>query len=149
MIIDKIENAELYYILDDKIAKAFDYLENTDFENIECGKYIIEEDNIYAIVQDYQTKPIDPCKWEAHKKYIDIQYIVQGQELIGYTNIENVESITEYDTDKDITFYTGEGDFITAKSGYFVILWPQDAHMPGIFVNETEYVKKVVVKIKI
>ena len=76
MIIDKIENHKLYAGISDKIAKAFSYINKTDLINIAPGTYKIDNDNIFAIVQEYDTKDKSECKLEGHFKYIDIQYII-------------------------------------------------------------------------
>jgi len=149
MIIDKLKNASLYYGTSEKIATALKFLENTDLSEFQNGKYNIEDDDIFVIVQDYQTKPLSEGKFEAHRKYIDIQYIIKGVEKMGYVNVHKLKPSTEYDEEKDIAFFEGSGDFLTADKGTFIIFSPQDAHMPGIETKTSEYVKKAVVKIKI
>lgn len=149
MIIDKIENAELYYGLGERLKKAFEFLKNNDLSNYENGKYEIEEDDIFVSVQDYQTKPISEGKFEAHKKYIDIQFIIKGEEKLGFGNIHNFKPESFYDEKNDIVFLNGEGDFVTALENYFLIFTPQDAHMPCIAIENPAYVKKAVVKVKI
>jgi len=150
MVIDKIENALFYYGLSERIEKALKYIENSDLLNLENGKYQIEGDDIYAIVQDYETKPQSQGKWEAHKKYIDIQYIIKGRERIGWGMISDFSEITTYNEDKDIFFLEGNGEFTEIKEGFFIILTPQDVHMPSISVGKNqEYVKKAVIKVKV
>ncbi len=147
MIIDKLDNGQYYYGLGVKIQKALEYLNNTNLMELELGKYQIENDDIYAMVFEYDTKSIEGVLWEGHKRYIDIQYMVKGSEKMGYTNIENIKTTIEYDTSKDILFGTGVGDFITVKEGMFILFAPQDGHMPSISVEKPEKVKKVVVKV--
>jgi len=148
MIFDKLENAQFYYGLGEKIKLAFEYLAVTELTSLENGRYAIDGDEVFVIVQDYRTKPENEGKWEVHRKYIDIQYIVQGTEKLGWLNLNDFEPETEYDSDKDIVFGSGKGDFLTAKPGQFVMFTPQDAHMPGLCVDTPEYVKKAVVKVK-
>ncbi|HEX8461835.1 MAG TPA: YhcH/YjgK/YiaL family protein, partial [Segetibacter sp.] len=83
MIADVIENAGLYEGLNSKFIKAFDYLRKTDFASVEKGKYTIDGDEIFAIVNQFETKDKSECEVEAHKKHIDIQYVVRGTELFG------------------------------------------------------------------
>ena len=149
MIIDKLKNAFLYYGISEKIATALKYLENTDLLEFQNGKYNIEDDDIFVIVQDYHTKPLSEGKFEAHKKYIDIQYIINGVEKMGYTYVHKLNPITEYDEEKDIIFFEGDADFVTVEEGFFTVFAPEDAHMPGIEPKTSEYVKKAVVKIKV
>lgn len=149
MIVDDIKNSDFYLGLNEKFSKAFDFIKNSDLLSMECGKYEIDGDNIYANLQEYDTKPVDEGKWEAHKKYIDIQYVIKGQEEMGYANISEMKPICEYDESKDIVFLKGSGDFFVVKEGFFTIFTPNDAHMPSLAVVEEEYTKKVIVKIKI
>lgn len=151
MIIDKLENAEFYYGLGEKYKKAFEFLKNTDMKNLENGKHEIDGDEIFVAVQDYQTKTEDDAEFEAHKKYTDIQFIITGEEKLGYGNIENFSETTDFDEEKDIVFLKNnepKNEFAIAKENYFLIFTPQDAHMPCISINNATYVKKAVVKIK-
>ncbi|MGV8981265.1 YhcH/YjgK/YiaL family protein [Clostridium sp.] len=147
MVIDKLSNAKQYYGLSARIEKALKYLQNTDLENIKIGKYEIDGKNIFAIVSEYEAKNLDEGKWEAHREYLDIQYVVSGKEKIGYAGINEMKMIGEYNEAKDVLFLAGEGDLLLVSEGTFAIFAPQDAHMPGIKVNNGQHVKKVVVKI--
>ena len=149
MIADTIENALMYYNLGENFQKDFEFLKNTDLKNLANGKYEIDGDNIFVSVQDYHTKPESEGKFEAHKKYADIQFIIKGEEKIGCTNIQNCAPTTFYDDKNYIVFLEGKGDFITAQENTFLIFMPQDAHMPCIAINDSVYVKKAVVKVKI
>lgn len=135
----------------ERINQGLDYIKNTDFSSIENGKYEIEGNNVFAIVQDYHSKPLEEGKFEAHKKYIDIQYIIKGQERICVGKLENFQNTTEYDNEKDIIFLKPKestpSDFITLKEKEFAIFKPEDAHMPSISIDKPSYVKKVVVKV--
>ncbi|GKU26600.1 YhcH/YjgK/YiaL family protein [Clostridium folliculivorans] len=147
MIIDKLDNGTEYYGLGGRIKKALEYLKSTDLAELEPGKYQIENDEIYAMVSEYDTKSVEEVLWEAHKSYIDIQYMINGSEKMGYTNAENIKVTTEYDSEKDILFGTADGDFVTVEEGMFIIFKPQDGHMPSIRIDDSERVKKVVVKV--
>ena len=153
MIRDSIKNANNYYNLSERVKKGLEYLENTDFSKVLCGKYEIDGQSVYASVQDYHSKPLHEGKFEAHKKYIDIQYIVQGEEQIGVLNIDNLEEETPYSEEKDIEFLIQKpktnAEFFKLKEKDFLILMPKDAHMPSIAIDKSEYVKKVVVKVSV
>ena len=84
MIIDRIENANLYKNIGERISKSFDYIKTTNLKNLPAGKYPIDGENIFALVSEYKTKLESEGKLEAHKKYIDVQYVLNGEELIGY-----------------------------------------------------------------
>jgi len=146
MIIDKIENAKLYYNLGMRIKKALDYTRQTDLKNLQPGKYEIEGDNIFALISEYETKTESEGKLEAHRKYIDVQYVIEGEELMGYAPLGNQQILEPYKEENDIVFYNGEKSFTKVTAGMFAIFFPTDVHMPGICVEKMSAVKKLVIK---
>ncbi len=148
MIIDKIENSDLYLNVGKRIAKALKYINSTDFSSIEPGKYEIEDDNIFAIVNEYETKNINDCLLEAHRKFIDIQYIHSGVELIGVASLANQIPTREYDESKDCVFFSEETSLVRMTSGMFAVFFPDDLHMPGVKADSVSKVKKVVIKVR-
>ena len=149
MIVDKIENAELYSILGERIKKSFNYIRQTDFKMLQPGRYDIDDNNIFALISEYQTKSESEGKLEAHKKYIDVQYVIEGEELMGYAPLGDQSILEPYKKENDIIFYTGEKVFIKVTEGMFAIFFPEDVHMPGISVNQKSPVKKLVIKVKV
>jgi YhcH/YjgK/YiaL family protein len=147
MILDSLKNAHLYTNVSERIALGLKYLQETDLAALEPGKYEIDGTNVYAAISAYDSRTLEQGKFEAHKKYIDIQYIVSGSEKMYYSNIINMEEATEYNEVKDVLFYKGNGDALTVNSGNFAIFFPEDVHMPNIAVDAPAPVKKVVVKI--
>lgn len=148
MVLDRIENASLYQALHPCFKQAFDYIAQIDIHTIPVGRYEVDGDSIYALVQEYLTKPQGEGKWEAHRRYIDLQYVVQGAEGMGYANIHNLEQ-GEYMPEKDFLPLFGEGEQIALRSGYFVLLFPEDAHMPSMALGESKPARKIVVKIEV
>ncbi len=149
MLIDKIGNYGLYSGLRKNIFTALEHIRNTDFTNMETGRYDIDGENIFAIVSDYTTKNSADCRLEAHRKYIDVQYMVKGAELVGYAPLMKQIPVTDYDGEKDVTFYKDDAvSFINFNKGMFVIFFTGDLHMPGIGTKPST-VRKVVVKVKI
>ena len=134
--------------LNKNIKTGLKYLENTDLLNTEDGKYIIDSENIYANIQSGMTKDSKTTPWEAHRVYTDIQYIIKGAEIMGWDNLENFEETDSYNEEKDVVFGNAKGNYFTVPEGYFVIFTPQDAHKPMLQINQPEYVKKVIVKVK-
>jgi YhcH/YjgK/YiaL family protein len=149
MIIDKLSNAHLYSNLGERINKAFNYLKTTDFSKSELGRYDIDGDNIFALVNEYNTKEETEGKLEAHKNYLDVQFVANSKELMGYVPLKNQKVITPYNEQNDIIFYEGDKSFTLVEEGMFAIFFPTDVHMPGIKVENSEYVKKVVVKVRV
>ncbi len=149
MIIDVLENANLYHEVNNRFNKAFNFLRNIDLSRLNPGKYEIEGTSIYAIVDNYFTRPKEEGLWEAHRRYIDIQFVVKNKEQIGYANLGQMQNYTEYDEEKDILFFKGTGSYFIIPAGTFVILTPQDVHMPGVAIEKPEAIKKIVLKILI
>jgi YhcH/YjgK/YiaL family protein len=149
MIIDVLKNADLYREVNSKFNKAFNFLRNMDLLKLNPGKYEVEGTSIYAIVDNYFTRPKEEGLWEAHHRYIDIQFVVKNKEQMGYANLDQMQNYTEYDQEKDILFFKGTGSYFIIPADTFVILTPQDVHMPGIAIEKPEAVKKIVLKILI
>ena len=127
--------------------KSFHFLSG-DLENQEPGKYEIDGDNAYAIVTEAPSKTPEMAKWEAHEKYIDIQYVIRGEEKIGVTPLSNATVSKPYDETNDYANYEAEGELYTAKPGTFFLFFPKDVHRPNILIEGFEVVKKVVIKIR-
>jgi YhcH/YjgK/YiaL family protein len=148
MVIDKIENYRLYSKLTKRMTKGFEFINDTDLVSLESGKYQIDNDDIFAIVQEYDTKEEQDCVLEGHHKYIDIQYIIRGVELMGFTPLTDQVAVEE-NLEKDYTFYKGETSLLRMKEGMFALFFPEDLHRPGVKADQISKVKKVVVKVKI
>lgn len=149
MITDKLSNANLYFGVSSGIKKAFKYLKETDFSNVEPGRYELEENDIFVIVNDYVTKEITEGKPESHKEYIDVQYVADGTELIGYAPLAEQEIIDTYNKENDIIFYDCECSLLKIEAGSFAVFFPGDIHMPGLKSDFKSNVRKVVVKVRV
>lgn len=146
MIIDTLSNSEKYINLHKDFKLVFDYINSNDLNAMECGKHEIRGKEVFFNLQEYETKPTQ--KLEAHKKYIDIQVVVSGEEYMGYTNIDTTTVTEEYDEEKDVMFLNGTTDKVKATNKNFIIFYPQDAHMPALSVDKPIFVKKAIFKIK-
>ena len=149
MIYDKLENLGLYSCLGEKMEMAIHYLLNTDFTHMKAGKYELMGKDVYAIVNEYQTKPIDEVKWEAHKIYADIQFVVSGAEKMGFSSLDKVQTTDTYFEEKDIEFFSGEGNYVNVAAGEICIFFPHDVHRPSIAIENPIAVKKIVIKVKV
>lgn len=149
MVTDRLVNAALYRSLSPRIAAAIDYVTTTDFSTIADGKHAIDDDRLFALVQRYTSKPRSDGRWEAHRKYIDLQVVVSGIEQIGYVSNNQLDA-GPYDDAKDLIWLSGTvGQWFTLPAGHFTLLWPGDAHMPGVQADGPAEVLKVVVKIAV
>ena len=152
MILDQLKHAEAYRHLGEGFAAGLDYLRSSDFAHIPDGRYEIIGSNGFAIVQSYTTKPREKGRWEAHRKYADIQYMIIGQERMGVVPIERVKVEQPYNAERDLEFFTGGDDaaqFLTVGQGWFAIFLPHDVHMPTLAIERPAPVKKVVVKVRL
>jgi YhcH/YjgK/YiaL family protein len=149
MIIDTIENLKLYKGLSENLAKAINYLITNDLSSLEIGKHAIVEDDIFVLMSEYNTKEEVDCKTETHKKYIDIQIMLKGEEKFGFAFLNNQKVSETYNPEKDCMFYDTLLDYQNLHEGTFVIFFPSDLHCPSIKINDSIKVKKAVVKVKV
>lgn len=150
MIIDTMQNASRYFGVHPLFAKAFEYIQRTDLNAIETGKYEIDGDQLKAIVAEKKgvTSAESTAKFECHNHHIDIQLCVKGNEQIGWKPREKcVSQKGDYNPEKDVLFYNDAPDmFFQLTDGQFVIFFPEDVHAPMIGEGE---IKKIVIKVKI
>jgi YhcH/YjgK/YiaL family protein len=150
MILDQISNASNYAFGNPLLQKGLDFLRSPEAASLPVGRFELEGDRLFALVQEYPTKPQMDCFWEAHRKYIDIQYIVSGVEDIGYAPLASLKIIEPYDSAKDMMKLTGDGSVLRIPAGMFTVFFPHDAHKPcmapsGVVAS----VRKIVVKVAV
>ena len=149
MITDALENAAAYYDLLPGIAVALRFLVDPQTQCLEIGKHQIDADRIFALVQEYNTKRRDECFWEAHRRFIDVQFVQTGIEAIAWAPIHQMRPSKPYDPKKDFEGFQGTGQTIQVPAGSFAIFMPHDVHMPGLAVGEPRLVRKIVVKVAV
>jgi len=145
MIVEKLSNPEISKL---RFAEALEFLKTCD--GLEKGRYELAG-GAYALVQEYVSRAEDEVRWEAHRKYIDIQYIISGAERIGFAFTENLRGTDVYDPAKDVLKADNAQDasFVSLRAGQFAVFFPSDGHKPGVSDGEPCAVKKVVVKIPV
>jgi biofilm protein TabA len=150
MIIDRIEHRAFYLQLGSRVGEALEYLATTDFSKIPDGKYELDGQRLFAHVQRYRPKAIGEIVWESHRNYIDVQYMAEGAERMGYAMLSDLPPVKEaYDPQRDVVFYDAQGELFTISQGSFVVFTPHDVHAPALAVeypNAVGEVLKVVVK---
>lgn len=149
MIYDSLSNIEFYKGLSDDIYEALVFLKNMN-SNIENGVYELNS-RVKAIVSEYETKEENEYGFEAHKRFIDIQYVLQGTERVCYLPTEKLNETTPYSEENDVAFYSASTlpQEMIIGDGFFSVFFPQDGHMPCLCMDEPQKVKKVVVKVEI
>lgn len=147
MILDQLDHAAKYTGLKEGLSEAFGFLGQPGLAELPDGKYEIAGDRIYAIVARTAGRPIEESALESHRKFIDVQYVISGDESMGWKSREGLINSIEYDEGKDLEFLDGEPDSIVrVPPGSFTVFLPTDAHQPLIGNGP---IHKVVVKIAV
>lgn len=152
MITSTINQLEFYKNIHPNLAKAIDYILKTNFEKLSTGKYEVDGDEIFYMVNEYSTKPVSECAPERHRVYTDIQFMMKGSEKFGYAPFINQLPSTDFLPDNDVAFYTIPSDkinYVTLIPGEVIIFFPTDIHQPEVYVSKPQEVKKVVFKIRL
>lgn len=148
MILDHIKNINNYKFLSAPVIRALESIRDTDFSALEDGTYEVDGKNLFFFIQSYETKA-DNDTPEAHRQYIDIQYLIQGTEKMGVAQLDTAEEI-EAKPQNDIWFYHAPMDYITVSQGMFAVFFPNDAHAPCIApAGESRPARKCVFKVRV
>ncbi|OHB55972.1 MAG: hypothetical protein A2Y07_06195 [Planctomycetes bacterium GWF2_50_10] len=151
MIVDRIENEHLYKAVSPRIAKALELLGSKDIGEKAEGKHEVETSKLYFLVQNYTTKPRSNGLFEAHKKYLDIQFVVDGEESIFVEHISKLKESKAYNEKDEAALYDQPSSFseIRMSKGMFCILFPEDGHGPCRTMISECKVHKIVFKVAI
>lgn len=150
MILDNVRNRNTYYNLGDRLKVALEYLGTISKSAVPEGRVEIAGTDVYATFDQYQTEGTEGRLYESHRIYLDVQYVIEGRETIRVRGVEGLTTATPYDGNKDIAFYTlTDGTDVRLFSGDFLVLFPQDAHVPKLICSGTASVRKVVVKVRL
>ncbi|MBE0598408.1 MAG: YhcH/YjgK/YiaL family protein [Desulfuromonadales bacterium] len=149
MVFDRLSNLSMYLPLHPQFAAVYAFLQSHRAEGLSPGRYEVDTQGAFALVSEYQTRPLEDCFIECHRRYIDIQLLLSGREAVGFCSRDAGRELP-YDEEKDFLVLTGETDFLTFAPGSFAIFFPDDGHMPMIRLDDqAEAVKKVVFKIPV
>ena len=149
MIYDTLAHIQAYQGIHPGVYRGLELLRDTDFSRLEDRRYEVDGEDLYFFLQSYDSKPVNDTP-EAHRKYIDIQFLIQGEEKIGVAPLEDMTEEVEAHPDRDLWLYHGPASASFVLEGdKFVVAFPGDAHAPCIAVDAPEQVHKVVVKVKL
>ena len=147
MILDTLSNAAKYAGLKEGISEAFGFLDQPGLAELPEGKYEIMGDRVYAIVAREHGRKVSDGELEGHRKYLDIQYVISGDESMGWAPREGLANSVDYDAEKDLEFFKGNPESIVCvPTGSFAIFLPTDAHLPLIGNGP---IHKVIVKVAV
>ncbi len=152
MICDTMEHGSIYAGLGKNFALFFDYARKTDFQQLPDGLHEIAGRDVYMTLKSYEPRPAETAWWETHKRYADIQYLLVGSERMGIASAVGLVEKDPYDAERDATFYhePQANYFVPLTAGTFVILFPQDAHLPSLRDGGAKISnRKAVVKIRL
>jgi len=127
--------------------KVFHFLGDSKLSTLTAGKYPIDGDNAYATITVGHPKKIQDVKWESHRKYIDLQYVMLGKVKIGVCPLPLAQVTEPYDETKDVAHYSADGKYDVATPQKFFLFFPNDVHRPDIQLKENDTLKKLVIKI--
>lgn len=149
MVYDKLENRARYIAAHPGFAKAFSFIEEALAKCYEPGIYEIDGEKLFVKVQSYETR--SEGYLEVHKKYIDIQYIAEGEEKVFYANRADLEAVAPYDEKEDALFLKDAAEMLefSFRKGEFVIFFPEDAHKPSMDLDGKKQAKKIVLKVRV
>lgn len=151
MVTDTLSQSSRYAALHSRFAFAFEFLEEMEPDVLD-GRYDIQGDHCFALVQTYDSKPHEKAKFEAHRRYIDIQFILSGQESILWSPVSGFAEVTlPYAEEKDVSFYATPAHFVSVnmRPRQFAIFFPEDGHAPGLEWGGNCEVRKVVIKVEV
>jgi len=148
MILGSLKNTDVIELYNSLFKMAFDFVRTTDFSMLEDGKYEIKENDLFLILNTINGKRESEVVTEAHRKYIDIQIPLTGNEVLGWIPIKKCTDIkSAYDEQKDLILFENEPtNFINVETGDFIVFFPDDGHAPGIGKG---VIRKVIVKVRV
>jgi YhcH/YjgK/YiaL family protein len=130
--------------------QAFQFLKTASLKELPMGKQELEGEHLFISVAEYYGKQKSDALYESHKKYIDIQYVIEGEEIMGLTTLDKVSVKEPYSEEKDIAFYDFDGgDYLKATPEKFFLFFPEDVHRPSITTGDSILIKKIVVKVMV
>jgi YhcH/YjgK/YiaL family protein len=148
LIIGRLNNLIESQFLTDRLQSKLHLLKESEFSKLTAGRHEMGED-LFFFLNEYETRAAEDCFWEAHQKYLDFHFILEGKENIAIDHIDHQKVIQAYNEEKDAIFFEGEvNSMITMHPGDVMICFPEDSHMAGIIAEEVQKVRKVVLKVK-
>ncbi len=148
--VNQEEMAKQFFLNPERWQKAFAFLKAEDLGNLATGRYELYGSDLIAIIDEYTTKGEEVARFEAHRKFADIQYVISGKERIGITPLEKTTVTIPYDQEKDIVFLDASVfEYRAASPEKFFVFFPEDAHCPGVKILKTSIVRKVVIKVRL
>ena len=150
MIIDSLDQSERYLSIHPLFEPAFEYLRAFK-PGTPDGRHEVMGDRLFSLPQSYETFPASERRFEAHERYIDIQYIFSGKEVIEHVHVGLLSPDGDFDSGRDVGFYLdpAQSTPVLLRAGDFAIFFPHDAHKPCLSAGQVSPVRKVVMKVAV
>ena len=152
MIVADLDKIDHQIPLTPELQQAIAFLRQTDLPYLPDGKLVIDGTRVFAILQRYRTAHDDPPQFEYHRKYLDIQYVLSGEEIMGWAPASGITPSFAYDAGQDVCYglmQPGMWSPVRLKAGQLAVLWPEDGHAPQIVSRSPCLVRKIVVKVAV
>ena len=149
MVFGNIRDLKDYGYLEAEVLKCFEYAKNHDLLSYEKGSHEIEGDNLFVNIVEYETTTPENRFWVAHKKYLDLHFMLKGPEQIDVNFIDNMEQKEFVDKDDFLPLEGEANSHVVLTEGDFLLCYPKDAHRTAVQVNTPAVIKKAIFKIKI
>lgn len=150
MIFESLDNLQRYKGLNKEINRILEIFKKSNASSFTVGRKDIDGDLLYMNFAEYETKSTENAKFEAHRKYIDVMYMIEGSETIYVKNVKKLKRITdEYnpETDALLADFEENSTKVLMQEGDVAIFFPQDAHAPGCIADHRQKVKKIIGKV--
>jgi YhcH/YjgK/YiaL family protein len=147
MVVDSLERGSAYAALHPRFAKAFAFLRDTDLAALAEGRHEIDGDRLYVLIMTAEGRGRQEAKLEVHRRYIDIQLVVSGEDVMGWSPLAACRQSLGFDEGKDAgLFGDAPASWVAVPQGSFALFWPEDAHAPLAGTGKT---RKAVVKVAV
>lgn len=149
MIVGRITDLASSQAYSEKLQSIFELLKEVEFSQYSAGRHELAN-GLFFFVNEYETKEASDCFWEAHQKYLDFHFILEGTENIAVDHIDNQQVIEVYNEEKDATFFQGNvKTLVTLNPGDVMVCFPEDSHMAGVIAKEKQSIRKIVMKVTV
>lgn len=149
MIFGNIENLNEYSFLEAKVAECFTYAKEHDLKNFEKGSHTIDGERFFVNIVEYETTTPENRFWEAHKKYLDVHLMLNGEEQIDLNFLQNMDVKAFVEKDDFVPMDGEKNSSVILRNGDFLICYPQDGHRTAVRVQESQKIKKAIFKVLI
>ena len=149
MILGTIRYPSRYGGLGSRVRAGLTYLAEHDLSALPLGRHTIDGDDVFLDVQENRTRPLADALFEAHRRYLDVHVTLSGEEWFGYALTSSLQEVEPYSSERDVALYSGEGVYLQAPPGHFILFMPEDAHKPNVYFKQAGLIRKLVLKVRL